>query len=988
MSDISTILQNILSAIYGKDVRQAIHDGIELCYTDATQTDTTLTQSGRSADSKTVGDRFDDLESQIPVVDQVPTENSTNAVQSGGVFGVAKKLDDFVKAGLSIVKVNLKSLMTDHDKVYLYTGTETGESTGYWYYYNGTQFVPGGLYGAGVQIDSTLSQSGQAADAKVVGDNISTVLAQIPIIDAVPTQGSTNAVSSGGVYESINEISGDINDLKEDLNERVNKFKSSNIFDKSKVKPGKLDGNWGGISERLDYDYSDYIKSDANVIYFSQCPFEVVFYNNGIMVGKYTTLSEDENGWYKTPNFSVPHDGFAFDFQNYRTGIRYIDIDTLMVGTSNLGTNYIAFTNYPTLYGERAALYSDITETLIVDSASGAIASFTDGANYDAKKVICYINPLQTGTGTPAPDNIRPVSGYNELSVKYSGEDTSDYNTFRVSWQTEAGMVYGGSLTINDDMTAVLTKTWTSVDMGTLTWTYSYGMFSAYIEDIKRNPYTSDALYCSIYPTTPLPLSQFTYGIRYNGDGLGVYVKDPGYSDATTYKSAMSGQQIVYEIGAPITYKLTVSDAIKLLKGTNNVWHDANGNIDVTYNADTKLYFEKKSEEEAATAVEHHKSTTVTSSLTVGLPVLRLYGDTAAMTKETAVNLNYEYDSMAGVCSVKWQGASSLDYSKKNYTIKFDNNINVGWGDQKKYCFKANYIDNTSALNICGARLWSQIVATETGNPAIGSPNNGAMDGFPVIITLNGEFHGLYTWNIPKDKWAFAMGSSNTEYVVTAEKHSLPTQFRQLAELDGNDFELEYAADDVELSTVKTSLNAMLNVVKDLNASGWENSVTNLLDLNNVIDYIIFSALLANTDGTDKNFILTTYDGTKWYFNAYDLDSILGNYWTGGEYYSIKTTSFASLANSSHLFDLVCKYNKGALIERYNVLRNGILSDENLYMTFYNFCARIPKEIVDMDNKKWYLKPGTYTETLSRIMEWYRMRLVYIDAEIQELSGS
>ena len=119
MSDISTILQNILSAIYGKDVRQAIHDGIELCYTDATQTDTTLTQSGRSADSKTVGDRFDDLESQIPVVDQVPTENSTNAVQSGGV-----------KSALDTLQAQIP------------------------------------------QIDSTLSQSGQAADAKETGDRI------------------------------------------------------------------------------------------------------------------------------------------------------------------------------------------------------------------------------------------------------------------------------------------------------------------------------------------------------------------------------------------------------------------------------------------------------------------------------------------------------------------------------------------------------------------------------------------------------------------------------------------------------------------------------------------------------------------------------------------------------------------------------------------------------------------------------------------------
>ena len=84
---------------------------------------------------------------------------------------VRNKVNQLV-GGATPLPVNLKSLMTDHDKVYLYTGSETGESTGYWYYWNGTQFVPGGQYGAGIQIDSTLSQSGQAADAKAVGDDL------------------------------------------------------------------------------------------------------------------------------------------------------------------------------------------------------------------------------------------------------------------------------------------------------------------------------------------------------------------------------------------------------------------------------------------------------------------------------------------------------------------------------------------------------------------------------------------------------------------------------------------------------------------------------------------------------------------------------------------------------------------------------------------------------------------------------------------------
>lgn len=76
--------------------------------------------------------------------------------------------------------VNLKSLMTDHDNVYLYTGSETGESTGYWYHWNGTDFVPGGLYASGLTIDPTFTVRGSVADAKMTGDALASKIAKPP----------------------------------------------------------------------------------------------------------------------------------------------------------------------------------------------------------------------------------------------------------------------------------------------------------------------------------------------------------------------------------------------------------------------------------------------------------------------------------------------------------------------------------------------------------------------------------------------------------------------------------------------------------------------------------------------------------------------------------------------------------------------------------------------------------------------------------------
>lgn len=65
------------------------------------------------------------------------------------------------------------SAMTDKKKVYVYTGSENGYTAGNWYTWNGTAWVPGGVYNsAAIQTDKTLTQSDKAADSAIVGQQI------------------------------------------------------------------------------------------------------------------------------------------------------------------------------------------------------------------------------------------------------------------------------------------------------------------------------------------------------------------------------------------------------------------------------------------------------------------------------------------------------------------------------------------------------------------------------------------------------------------------------------------------------------------------------------------------------------------------------------------------------------------------------------------------------------------------------------------------
>ena len=60
--------------------------------------------------------------------------------------------------------------MTDKTRVYVYTGSEDGYTSGNWYYWNGSAWTSGGTYNAAaVDTDETLTVSGKPADSAVVG---------------------------------------------------------------------------------------------------------------------------------------------------------------------------------------------------------------------------------------------------------------------------------------------------------------------------------------------------------------------------------------------------------------------------------------------------------------------------------------------------------------------------------------------------------------------------------------------------------------------------------------------------------------------------------------------------------------------------------------------------------------------------------------------------------------------------------------------------
>ena len=105
------------------------------------------------------------------------------------------------------------SQMTEPDQVYIYVGSESGYSTGYWYYNNGTNWVPGGQYGGAIT-DTTLSIDGAAANSSTVGAALETKV-DIDAVTALDTRVT-------GVEDNVGNLANLQTENKTNLVEAIN----------------------------------------------------------------------------------------------------------------------------------------------------------------------------------------------------------------------------------------------------------------------------------------------------------------------------------------------------------------------------------------------------------------------------------------------------------------------------------------------------------------------------------------------------------------------------------------------------------------------------------------------------------------------------------------------------------------------------------------------------------------------------------------------
>lgn len=247
-------------------------------------------------------------------------------------------------------------------------------------------------------------------------------------------------------------------------------------------------------------------------------------------------------------------------------------------------------------------------------SASGAVVSVTDAAARPVVGLVSQIVAVQEGEGDPSPDNVRPIVGWDKVSVTRTGRNLSSVNditfvqsaTVALDCPIPPGTYYVAAKVHTTDTDHQLSLM-AFYGNGTLVsnlartrdkWEYNKVTFSSTVTDISfyaAQSYSAgkgdEATYTDVM-ISPLPNAEYE---PYQGQALTADLPETVYGgtlDWVTGVLTVTHDANGAELAQPYTIQLTPQQ-LDMLKGANTVWSDT-GNTDLVYVADLQMYIDSR----------------------------------------------------------------------------------------------------------------------------------------------------------------------------------------------------------------------------------------------------------------------------------------------------------------------------------------------------------------------------------------------------------
>lgn len=195
------------------------------------------------------------------------------------------------------------------------------------------------------------------------------------------------------------------------------------------------------------------------------------------------------------------------------------------------------------------------------------------------------ITVVQSGSGDPAPDNVRPITGWSEAKIYV--QETVDPTAQPTATIDLDGTRYGCTLDVRRGKLTVTHKYWTSQGTEKTDWASGGGggYYTQKNYGFDSWPYSDDG-YCNMFI--------FKYSFRQT-NGIMAYanrvqVSNSQFSTLDEFFDAITETpiQLVYPLATPIEVDLTPT-TIDLLEGQNNIFCDTGDVTRLSYSYENMI---------------------------------------------------------------------------------------------------------------------------------------------------------------------------------------------------------------------------------------------------------------------------------------------------------------------------------------------------------------------------------------------------------------
>lgn len=208
-------------------------------------------------------------------------------------------------------------------------------------------------------------------------------------------------------------------------------------------------------------------------------------------------------------------------------------------------------------------------------SVSGNPITLTDGSARNAEGLVVTLEPIQSGSGTPSPTNVRPITGYTECVVTVKDEEETTQDTATITFgQT----VYGGSVDFKTGkVTITVIKRTLTKNSGTLRKTGLTNVdcfsFDNCLDDTEQGtfPQTADTMKSDKFPYGLVGNNPNVIQLT-NARTVAVSFEVGTFADLTAFETWLDSNpiDIIYELATPTELTLTPAE-LELLKGYNYI---------------------------------------------------------------------------------------------------------------------------------------------------------------------------------------------------------------------------------------------------------------------------------------------------------------------------------------------------------------------------------------------------------------------------------